>query len=107
MTIHERTHTGAKPYPCNECDTAFNINDDTKKPQECPQGKILRALLKVKAGTRVVLRKARELLNPNLLGYQGNFSQHETREALKKFRLPGPMPPRPTQHNDEDPNPES
>ena len=36
--------------------------DDLEKSQECPQGKLLRALLQVKAGTRAVLGKARELL---------------------------------------------
>ena len=115
MTLHERTHTGVKPYPCKECDTTLNNSgnlekhaithtgekpstsqphrviftsidltpssdhgekeiektkntsaqrdvEDLEKSQECPQGKLLRALLQVKAGTRVVLGKARELL---------------------------------------------
>ena len=36
--------------------------DDLERSQECTRRKILRALLQVKAGTRVVLGKARELL---------------------------------------------
>ncbi len=37
---------------------------------------------------------------PNCLAYQADFHQHETREATKRFRLPGPRQPRHTQHND-------
>ena len=50
-----------------ECLKTRNISaqkdaEDLEKSQVCTQGKLLRALLQVKAGTREVLGKARELL---------------------------------------------
>ena len=41
------------------------------------------------------LRKSQR---PSCLAYQKDFHQHETREAPKRSRLPGPRQQRPTQH---------
>ena len=92
MEKHTIIHTGEKPFtyqhhhaqraalcaPCQQEDRAIkneraeflrirNISaqkdaEGPEKSQGCTRGKILRALLQVRTGTRVVLRKARELL---------------------------------------------
>ena len=40
-------------------------------------------------------RSGRSVLRPSLLTYQVNFAQQETRDPSPKFRLPGPVAPKP------------
>ena len=53
------------------------------------------------AQPQTTTRSGRKTKRPSHLGYQGNFSQHETREATPTFRLPKPRPSKPRQTNDE------
>ena len=49
-----------------------------------------------RAQLQTTTRSGRTSTRPSHLAYQSNFEQHETREATPQFRLPRPMPPKPT-----------
>ena len=48
------------------------------------------------AQPKTTTRSGRQTIRPNILAYQRDFTQHETREPTPKFRIPNAVAPKPS-----------